>query len=183
MPKRKEPAEFDFVLLGAIFRGYTTGYSIRKLILRTRGQRWSGSTGAVYPALRRLHSAGYLVVADDAENGKRASTSYHISDEGRAALRSWLMDRPGEEDMGLISDPLRSRCLNLSLLNAAERRKAVAQWKQAHQEYVTYFQKARQALPKSTDTFVRLGFENMKEMLEGRTRWLEHLASEVGLKE
>lgn len=180
MPKRRQLAEFDYILLGAVFRGFTTGYSIRKQILRTRGSRWSGSTGAVYPALRRLMTTGYLGLTGAGDNS-RARMNYALTMEGKNALRGWLIKHPDEAEMGMISDPLRSRCLNLRFLKPDERRKAVGAWIEANDEYVDYFQRALTDLPVSIDPFVRLGFENVKSMLEGRTKWLKRVAAEVGL--
>ena len=179
MPSRQQLAEFDYVLLGAVYRGYATGYSIRNLILKTKGSRWSGSTGAVYPALRRLEASGYLR-ADSAGNSSRARTSYSLTPKGSAALRGWMTAPVSEEDLGMLSDPLRSRCLNLRLLKPRERLAAVRQWIEQNEAYIAYFTQRLSQLP-GKDRFVDLGFLNLAHLLEGRRKWLRLLADEVGL--
>ncbi|MEP0765244.1 MAG: PadR family transcriptional regulator [Fimbriimonadia bacterium] len=180
MPSRQQLAEFDYVLLGAVYRGYPTGYSIRNLILRTKGSRWSGSTGAVYPALRRLEASGYLA-AETAGKASRARTSYSLTPKGTEALRRWMMGPVSEEDLGMMSDPLRSRCLNLRLLKPRERVTAVRQWIEQNEAYIAYFTQRLGELP-GKDRFVDLAFLNLAHLLEGRRRWLLLLADEVGLK-
>jgi DNA-binding PadR family transcriptional regulator len=176
MPKRKRLGEFDLVLIGAIYRGFTNGYAIRKQILRSRGSRWSGSTGAIYPALRRLEAARYLERIASAGDERRLRTSYKVTPKGKTALRRWLTDPIPEHEIGLISDPLRSRCFLLFMLTPAVRAKTVAQWIQANESYLSYFSKRAADVSTTSNVYAGLGFHNVVELLKGRRRWLKRLA-------
>jgi DNA-binding PadR family transcriptional regulator len=182
MPKRQALAEFDFILLGAVYRGYNTGYSIRQLILKTRASRWSGSTGAVYPALRRLQSGGYLQVTTDQSDNGRARTIYHISDTGVKELHAWLTAVPPEEDLGMLSDPLRSRTLMLRMLAPKERVETVQRWVESNEKYIDYVKEIGRARSETEhDPYLGAAFSNLLELLEGRRRWLDTFACSESL--
>ena len=82
-----------------------TPYRIRLDFLKSRSHEWSGSAGAVYPALRRLHARG-LLKAQQTGEGRRA-VNYALSKAGSEALTRWLTDVERAAGSGL--DPFRCR--------------------------------------------------------------------------
>ena len=98
--------ELEGAILGEIARlGSCTAYRLRQSFVTSRSAEWSGSTGAVYPALRRLTARGLL--AGVPVPGARGGQAMSVTDAGRAALEAWLGDVEKAANPGL--DPFRTR--------------------------------------------------------------------------
>lgn len=82
-----------------------TAYKVRKKFEGSKSVEWSGSTGAVYPAIRRLEAERYVrsTSADDA----RGTLTYELTAKGTRALDAWAVD--AERAAGPGMDPFRSR--------------------------------------------------------------------------
>ena len=92
------------VILGAVSKGCRSGYAMKQLVDNATRFFWAASYGQIYPALRRLEREGLIVGVSDGSGG-RARMEYTLTDEGRARLREWLLDREaGYElrDQGLL---------------------------------------------------------------------------------
>jgi len=85
--------------------GACTPYQVRKAFKDSPSAEWSGSAGAVYPALRRLKAAG-LLVAKPVKDARR-SVLYSLSTAGADALDAWLTDVARAAGIGI--DPFRTR--------------------------------------------------------------------------
>lgn len=120
--KVTEPVELtdlEGVVLAEIAqRGRVTSYAIAKAQAESPSEAWSGSAGAVYPAMKRMTARGLLVAATPVDGG-HTRTEYSLSAEGRAALVGWLLD--ADRAAGLGFDPLRSRVVHLDLVSERER--------------------------------------------------------------
>lgn len=80
---------------------------------------WSSSTGSIYPAIRRLKARGLLDHRSES-TGRRRSEILSLSQEGSAALESWLSNLT--EEMGSAGiDPIRARVNYLPALSPADR--------------------------------------------------------------
>lgn len=73
-------------------RPWTT-YELAKQMDRSVGAMWPRAASVVYEEPKRLVDRG-LAVAETEYTGKRSSTVYSITDDGRAALAAWL-ELPG----------------------------------------------------------------------------------------
>jgi len=105
-PKSRALTELEGAALTVIHRLRScTPYRVRLDFLQSRSHEWSGSAGAVYPALRRLHARG-LLRADETGEGRR-SVNYALTKAGSDALARWLMDVERVAGSGL--DPFRCR--------------------------------------------------------------------------
>jgi DNA-binding PadR family transcriptional regulator len=78
---------------------------------------WSGSAGAVYPAMRRLRAAGLLAAA--ASGDGRGTEHYSVTSAGKTALLAWAGDVARAVSAG--TDPFRSRVPEWLLLGTARR--------------------------------------------------------------
>src|SRR5215470_12348658 len=117
-PRTRTVTELEGAALAVIYRlGRCTPYRVRLDFQSSRSREWSGSAGAVYPALRRLQAAG-LLRAERGEVGRR-SVLYSLSADGRRALASWLRDTERASGSGL--DPFRVRADYWDALAGAER--------------------------------------------------------------
>lgn len=86
--------------------GPMTAYAVRKVFLDSPSSFWSGSAGAIYPALKRMEKAG-LVQSEDATRGHRAASALSLTPEGRAAAHAWSSD--AATAIGAGYDPFRIR--------------------------------------------------------------------------
>src|SRR6476646_3022364 len=77
------------VILGLIPFGRRTGYDIKTFVDRTTRYFWAASYGQIYPELTRLEDQG-LVHGQPEPSGRRARTTYELTDAGAAALERWL---------------------------------------------------------------------------------------------
>lgn len=111
--------ELEGAILSAVGRGdRITPYRLRQAFLMSPSIEWSGSAGAVYPAMRRLKAAGLLsaTAADD----KRGTEHYRVTSAGQKALLGWARDTQRAVSAGI--DPFRSRAPQWLLLPPAQRR-------------------------------------------------------------
>lgn len=102
--------------------GPCTPYALMDRFRSSPSEFWSGSTGAIYPLVRRLVAAGLVETRKDSQ-GKRARELVELTKTGRAAMKTWLTDASAASRLGF--DPLRTRLLFLELLSKADQRKAL----------------------------------------------------------
>jgi DNA-binding PadR family transcriptional regulator len=105
-------------------RGTATSFAIANTFAQSPSEYWSGSAGAMYPLVQRLAKKGYLS-AQAGATGKRQKLDYSITDLGRTALESWLLDAGRAAGMGF--DPLRTRLFYLELVTPKQRQKFLTQ--------------------------------------------------------
>lgn len=98
--------------------GACTPYQVRQNFLSSRSREWSGSAGAVYPAMRRLHAAGLLRAKETRD--ARGSVRFSLSAAGKKAFEAWLEDL--ERACGSGLDPFRCRADYWDTLPAVDRR-------------------------------------------------------------
>jgi PadR family transcriptional regulator AphA len=79
----------SFLMLGMIRLGARSGYAIKQATDVSTRFFWPTSLAQVYPELARLEQAGLLTRSDD-PHGSRARSSYELTEQGEAALLSWL---------------------------------------------------------------------------------------------
>lgn len=111
--------EFEGALLAEIARLQPcTAYQLRRTFLTSPSRSWSGSAGAVYPAVRRLTGAG-LIAAELAEGDTRGGSRLSLTQAGERARVQWVCDPERAVDSGF--DPFRTRATLLESVPAAER--------------------------------------------------------------
>ena len=98
--------ELEGAVLGVIRRApRMTPYALRRVFQTSQSAEWSGSAGAVYPAVARLMRAGLLL--ESRSDDRRGSKTYALSAKGLRALEQWSMDV--ERALGPGLDPFRVR--------------------------------------------------------------------------
>lgn len=122
-----------------------TSYAVAQNFERSPSEFWSGSAGAVYPAMKRLAARGLLQPAA-AQTGKRQRLDYQLTEAGRAALEDWLLDARRAAGMGF--DPLRSRLVHLHLVSPDRRRQFLAEVRALSAEFAERPAFAGQPLPR-----------------------------------
>jgi DNA-binding PadR family transcriptional regulator len=86
-------------------RGNFTAFKVRRAFQQSPSTEWSGSAGAVYPAIRRLAKRGLLRL-ERLETARR-SNRLSLTPEGVIALEGWATDIGRAIGVGL--DPFRLR--------------------------------------------------------------------------
>ena len=118
----KKLSELEAVVLGLVWaEGPCTSYAVRRVVQTSLSARWSGSAGAVYPAVARLEERG-LVRRREQATGHRRSTALEITPSGTRALKSWMGPPLDPASLGIPPDPLRTRLRFLEVLPPARRR-------------------------------------------------------------
>jgi len=79
----------SFLMLGMIGLGARSGYAIKRATDVSTRFFWPTSLAQVYPELSRLEQAGLLARSED-PRGLRRRSSYELTEQGEAALLSWL---------------------------------------------------------------------------------------------
>jgi DNA-binding PadR family transcriptional regulator len=86
----RQLTEFEQVLLGLIAAAPSAGYDLKIHFAATPLGIYQPSSGALYPALRRLESRGLLRTDRGDVGQSRPRFVYHITDQGRAAHAAWV---------------------------------------------------------------------------------------------
>lgn len=86
-------------------RGCETAFQVRRAFARSPSIEWRGSTGAIYPAVRRLEGAA--LIRGEATGEARRTRRLTVTEAGQAALLAWACDADLATGIGL--DPFRLR--------------------------------------------------------------------------
>ena len=121
---RADLTELEGATLSVIhFTSGATAYRVRQVFRASRSTEWSGSAGAVYPAIARLEKLGLL--RGSAETDKRGTRIYRLTRAGDDALERWLANAERATGAGL--DPFRTRAGFWSALAPSKQRKLMRQ--------------------------------------------------------
>ncbi len=113
-------SELEGCVLGILWAsGPVTAYSLRREFLQSPSPHWSGSTGAIYPLVRRLERRKWIRSEPHA-TGHRGSLKYRLAPAGLRALRAWLGPPLSARTIGVPSDPLRTRIEFIAALPARQ---------------------------------------------------------------
>jgi DNA-binding PadR family transcriptional regulator len=150
--------------------GSCTPYQVRQNFLSSRSREWSGSAGAVYPAIRRLHAGG-LLLAQETEDARR-SVRFSLSAVGRKAFERWLKDVERASGSGL--DPFRCRADHWDLLPVIDHRALLRALMRKLEQRLEMLV----ALSDRPDTPERRALSLEMELHKTRLRWLERELTE-----
>ena len=104
-------------------RGNDTSFKVRRAFELSPSSSWSGSAGAVYPAIARLVRDGLLTAR--AGEGRRGTRLLELTDVGRGALQTWFCDPLAACTIG--ADPFRLRAGLWSIMPASRRDEVYAE--------------------------------------------------------
>jgi DNA-binding PadR family transcriptional regulator len=82
--------DFEQVLLGMVVSQPRSGYELKKLFTVTPAEAYRPSSGALYPALRRLEQRGLLRVEAATSAGRRNRRVWHPTKDGLTEHLSWI---------------------------------------------------------------------------------------------
>ena len=104
-------------------RGNETSFQVRRAFELSPSSSWSGSAGAVYPAIARLVRDG-LIAATPGE-GRRGTRLLALTYAGQIALEAWFCDPLSACALG--ADPFRMRAGLWEALPADRRNRVLAE--------------------------------------------------------
>jgi len=163
---RANLTELEGAILGVLRRSPgMTAYAVRQVFLSSSSAEWSGSAGAVYPAIARLQTAGF--VAARAAGDSRGTKTLGVARAGKTALDRWLCDTERAAGPGL--DPFRTRAGLWSELAPGARRRLMRDLKVA----ITRQREILASGPKPTDAADAVTMELHLALLDMRLRWLD----------
>lgn len=106
-----------YAILGFLSWEPMTGYDLKKRFAESEILHWSGNSNQIYTALVELHRE-HLVTREvhDRESGPSRKV-YAITDQGRSALRQWVLSSPG---LPQLRNPFLVQLAWADLLDAGE---------------------------------------------------------------
>ncbi|MGY1594335.1 PadR family transcriptional regulator [Geodermatophilus sp. SYSU D00708] len=174
----------EFAILGLLHQHPMHGYELRKQLAQLLGGLRSISYGSLYPALKRLHAAGYVTTEDpeprallpaDAPplTGRRGKVVYTITAEGKERFHD-LVSQSGPEaydDGGLFGVRLaffRHTAADVRLRILEGRRRTVERQREGLRSSLS---RTRERLDRYTLELQRHGLESV----DREVRWLAEL--------
>ncbi len=97
--KSATPTTLGYALLGLLHQEPRCGYELRRIFETTPMGRYSGSPGAIYPALRRLEQQGFIEGQVDRATSLRPRQVFHPTKAGTGKFRKWLAQNVQREDV------------------------------------------------------------------------------------
>ena len=88
----------NMVILGLLSHEDLTGYDMKKRIDSSIGFFWNGSFGNIYPSLKEMEE-GSLIKSAGASVGGREKIVYHITAQGKKALKEWLKEDQASNEL------------------------------------------------------------------------------------
>jgi DNA-binding PadR family transcriptional regulator len=172
-------SELEGAILGVVsVEGPSTPYAVLTVFARSRSSYWSASTGAVYPAIRRLLRRG-LLTATKRSRGTRQSSLCALTARGRKALVRWVGPPWDWRLEAATFDPLRTRISFLGAISPAKRLKYLKEAEgRTAAELRPYLELVRTQREGGDlwEAFASLG---ALEQLRARLRWLRSLSREL----
>lgn len=87
---KRSLTEFEQILVGLLARDARSGYELKRYFAATPASVYQPSSGALYPALRRLEREGLLAAEQVPSAGRRTQRRYRATAAGQATHLEWL---------------------------------------------------------------------------------------------
>ncbi len=88
-----------YALLGLLHQKPASGYALRKIFAATSMKTYSGSPGAIYPALRQLEKLGLIRGKVEESAGVRQRQVFQLTPFGVFELKEWIARPVTREDV------------------------------------------------------------------------------------
>lgn len=90
MTELRRLTDFEQILVGLVAGGPRSGYDLKRFFATTPAVVYEPSSGALYPALRRLERRGLLRSELTVSSGRREQRLYSLTAAGREVHNGWL---------------------------------------------------------------------------------------------
>ncbi len=175
-PSQRSLSELELAALGYLWRhGPCTAYRVRQGFLESPSSHWSGSSGAIYPLLKRLEQGG-LVKGARETTGSRARSMLSVTESGREQLREWLAEGVDPSVAASVHDAVRTRIFFLELLPEADRRDFVRSAIESCEEHAAAIREDMERREAAGDRFGLLAARGAAATARARLAWLHEIA-------
>jgi len=170
-PKQAERTTLEYALLGLIREKPRSGYELRKVFVETAMAGYSGSPGAIYPALRRLEADGLIVGTARPGGPGRPGREFRLTPAGEAVLQKWLALPVTRDDVALRLDVLMLRFAFLGFADSPDRTLVFLERLEAELEsFLVELEQQLEAI-RSAPLHARLALEAGISSIADRLRW------------
>lgn len=175
MAKGRELKDLEAYILGVIGEQQPCSpYFVHKTFLASPSLFFSGSAGAIYPAINRLEKRGILKSARSGTRGK-PSKSLTITAKGEKEYLAWFFDSQKAGDPGF--DPLRGRVSMIGALKSKGRMEVFQRLIAAVEERLTTLNNL--ALKKHSGLGMAQALEMEKATLQAKLKVLKKWQKEA----
>lgn len=170
-----------YALLGLLHQQPRSGYDLRKIFDTTAMVHFSGSPGAIYPALRKLEQAGLIRGSVDRRTSLRPRQVFRPTPAGTRALHVWLSRPVHRDDVIRRMDELMLRFAFHSLLDDEGATASLLRgFVREIDDYIPDLRAQLAALPATTPTTARLALESGLDLYRARSRWARRALAHFG---
>jgi DNA-binding PadR family transcriptional regulator len=169
----------DYLIMGLLISGDKSGYDIKKTIELSPVPSISSSSGAIYPAIRRLERdeilEKHLVMQENRPNKQVLS----LTKKGQETFLKWLRKPIGQDEFFMTSDPFGEKFLFFANLSDEEvKLHCLSQIDLLTVviENVKVFERKYSA---HLDRYAKWNLKGTYLILEGRIQWLNEIISEL----
>ena len=168
----KRTTTLDYALLGLLSQAPQSGYDLRKTFEITALGSFSGSPGAIYPALGRLEREGLVAGEIDTTNELRPRKVFRPTQAGKKTLRAWLTREFGREDVEFRFDELMLRfAFHWVLGSSAATRRFLERLLAGIEDFLTDLTGQYKHLPEGTPLQSQLALTAGIEQYRASRRW------------
>ena len=149
----------------------STAHGISEMFRLSRSSHWSGSAGAIYPLMKKLHARGLLTV-EDSQRGSGVRRAYSITPAGVDELKRWLGPPLSEWVASVTFDPLRTRMPFLGALTPAKQRAFLLSAEKLLKEELQETRTARRQLQDNGSFWEQMAADGCRAVSQARLRWI-----------
>ncbi|KPK05504.1 MAG: hypothetical protein AMS20_06405 [Gemmatimonas sp. SG8_28] len=162
----------EYALLGLVTQSPQSGYDLRKTFETTAMGSFSGSPGAIYPALRRLEKRELIQGEVDATTALRPRMVFRPTKAGREALEAWLVQSIDRGDVERRVDELMLRfALHSVLGRRAPTHRFLESFLKEVEDYLDELNRQQRDVPARTPVQSRLALAAGIEQYRAFARW------------
>jgi DNA-binding PadR family transcriptional regulator len=162
-----------FALLGLLRARPRSGYDLHRLFVETPVGRFSGSPGAIYPALRRLRERKLVAGSIEAPARVRRREVFRVTRRGESTLRGWLQEDIREGDIARRLDVLMLRFTFMEgLCEPAEILVFLAQFQTRVDAYLVRLRRYRDEQLDPSSLHTTLALDHGIEGYAAQSRWI-----------
>ena len=177
---RRTPTALEYALLGLVQQHPQSGYDLRKVFETTALGSYSGSPGAIYPALRRLERQGLVEGEVDSTKALRPKKVFRPTGAGEEVFRHWLVQEIRREDVERGIDELMLRFAFHSVLDSkAATSRFLASFLCQVEGYVAELNGQRRLFPAGMPFHPRLALAAGIEQYRAMARWARKAIKEL----
>ena len=177
----RKPTTLEYALLGLLHQQPKSGYDLRKIFETTAMGNYSGSPGAIYPALKRLEAQALIEGEVDSSTELRPKKMFRPTDEGMEVLRAWLTLDIGRADVERRLDELMLRfAFHYLLASAKETRRFLDALLRQLEAYIDELERQAKSFPEQAPPHPRLALAAGIEQYRACARWARGAARHFG---